>query len=165
VLILRVYQIWFQNRRQNDRRKSRPLSPQEIAALRYGGGPQISLSDPVSSGPHEAADLSHETRAGDDAAPASDRPLATLERGSSRPSSQSSSGLGQLTSIELQRAEESGPEAELLPSSQRSESEGESQALSQSMSSSVGYLSNRWNAGNTFSAPSSQGRHGDDSSR
>lgn len=30
-------QIWFQNRRQNDRRKSRPLSPQEIAALRYGG--------------------------------------------------------------------------------------------------------------------------------
>ncbi|KAL1878763.1 hypothetical protein Daus18300_002039 [Diaporthe australafricana] len=30
-------QIWFQNRRQNDRRKSRPLSPQEIAALQYGG--------------------------------------------------------------------------------------------------------------------------------
>ncbi|PSR92071.1 hypothetical protein BD289DRAFT_481221 [Coniella lustricola] len=29
-------QIWFQNRRQNDRRKSRPLSPQEIAALQYG---------------------------------------------------------------------------------------------------------------------------------
>ncbi|OTB06617.1 hypothetical protein M426DRAFT_20715 [Hypoxylon sp. CI-4A] len=40
-------QIWFQNRRQNDRRKSRPLSPQEIAALRYGGGVQILTSDPV----------------------------------------------------------------------------------------------------------------------
>ncbi|TDZ23392.1 MBF complex negative regulatory component yox1 [Colletotrichum orbiculare MAFF 240422] len=39
-------QIWFQNRRQNDRRKSRPLSAQEIAALRYGGM-QILSSDPV----------------------------------------------------------------------------------------------------------------------
>ncbi|PHH54000.1 Paired mesoderm homeobox protein 1 [Ceratocystis fimbriata CBS 114723] len=35
-------QIWFQNRRQNDRRKSRPLSAQEIAALRYGGMQVIS---------------------------------------------------------------------------------------------------------------------------
>ncbi|KAF4887453.1 MBF complex negative regulatory component yox1 [Colletotrichum fructicola] len=40
-------QIWFQNRRQNDRRKSRPLSAQEIAALRYGGM-QILSSDPAS---------------------------------------------------------------------------------------------------------------------
>ncbi|OHF04323.1 homeobox domain-containing protein [Colletotrichum orchidophilum] len=50
-------QIWFQNRRQNDRRKSRPLSAQEIAALRYGGM-QILSSDPVgytSSLPEEKA--------------------------------------------------------------------------------------------------------------
>ncbi|KUI54038.1 Homeobox protein YOX1 [Cytospora mali] len=40
-------QIWFQNRRQNDRRKSRPLSPQEIAALQYGGMQVLSSSDPV----------------------------------------------------------------------------------------------------------------------
>ncbi|KAG6363203.1 hypothetical protein INS49_008299 [Diaporthe citri] len=39
-------QIWFQNRRQNDRRKSRPLSPQEIAALQYGGM-QVLSSDPA----------------------------------------------------------------------------------------------------------------------
>ncbi|KAH6689223.1 hypothetical protein F5X68DRAFT_260757 [Plectosphaerella plurivora] len=41
-------QIWFQNRRQNDRRKSRPLSPQEVAALRTGGLPLLS-SDPITS--------------------------------------------------------------------------------------------------------------------
>jgi hypothetical protein len=38
-------QIWFQNRRQNDRRKSRPLSPQEIDALR-SGSMQILSTDP-----------------------------------------------------------------------------------------------------------------------
>ncbi|RSM16462.1 hypothetical protein CEP52_000166 [Fusarium oligoseptatum] len=41
-------QIWFQNRRQNDRRKSRPLSPQEVAALRYGAMHVIS-SDPITN--------------------------------------------------------------------------------------------------------------------
>ncbi|KAL8377807.1 hypothetical protein RB595_008473 [Gaeumannomyces hyphopodioides] len=46
-------QIWFQNRRQNDRRRSRPLSPQEIAALRYGGM-QILSSDAGSFGQHSA---------------------------------------------------------------------------------------------------------------
>ncbi|RDA83774.1 hypothetical protein CP532_5182 [Ophiocordyceps camponoti-leonardi (nom. inval.)] len=38
-------QIWFQNRRQNDRRKSRPLSPEEIAALRCNI-PSLSRSFP-----------------------------------------------------------------------------------------------------------------------
>ena len=32
-----LQQIWFQNRRQNDRRKARPLSPQEVAAIQCGG--------------------------------------------------------------------------------------------------------------------------------
>lgn len=45
-LCLQHVQIWFQNRRQNDRRKSRPLSPQEIAALQYGGM-QVLSSDPA----------------------------------------------------------------------------------------------------------------------
>ncbi|KAI2629041.1 hypothetical protein GGS21DRAFT_527184 [Xylaria nigripes] len=40
-------QIWFQNRRQNDRRKSRPLSPQEIEALRYGNGMRVLSTDPM----------------------------------------------------------------------------------------------------------------------
>lgn len=37
-------QIWFQNKRQSSRRKSRPLLPHEIAALLS--------SDPISSSPH-----------------------------------------------------------------------------------------------------------------
>ncbi|KAE9381474.1 hypothetical protein N431DRAFT_7078 [Stipitochalara longipes BDJ] len=42
-------QIWFQNRRQINRRKSRPLLPHEIAAFGLGGMAALS-SDPASSG-------------------------------------------------------------------------------------------------------------------
>ncbi|KAN0122498.1 hypothetical protein V8E51_000824 [Hyaloscypha variabilis] len=42
-------QIWFQNRRQINRRKSRPLLPHEIAAFGLGGMAALS-SDPVSAG-------------------------------------------------------------------------------------------------------------------
>ncbi|KAJ8123606.1 hypothetical protein ONZ43_g484 [Nemania bipapillata] len=48
-------QIWFQNRRQNDRRKSRPLSPQEIEALRYGNGMRVLSSDPLSASIEQAS--------------------------------------------------------------------------------------------------------------
>ena len=49
-----------------------------------------------------------------------------------------------------------------LPSSQESERDGNP---SQSFSASVGYLSNRWNLGSSFSTPSTLGRGPDDSLR
>ncbi|KAG9238769.1 hypothetical protein BJ875DRAFT_449881 [Amylocarpus encephaloides] len=45
-------QIWFQNRRQINRRKSRPLLPHEIAAFGLGGMAAMS-SDPLSSSSQE----------------------------------------------------------------------------------------------------------------
>lgn len=50
-------QIWFQNRRQNDRRKARPLSSQELAALRYGSM-QILSSDPAPFNSSFGSDMS-----------------------------------------------------------------------------------------------------------
>lgn len=159
-------QIWFQNRRQNDRRKSRPLSPEELAALRFGGMHHIS-SDPVSSRSTmvniEPADRSFPSS--DPAARPVDQgpvsPLFTHTRPElGRSYSYSSAAIvtprHHGTSPSLSQSQE-------LPSSQKSEKGFES--MSHSFSNSVGYLANRWNLGSSFSTPSSLGRGGDDSPR
>ncbi|PFH55097.1 hypothetical protein XA68_10752 [Ophiocordyceps unilateralis] len=114
-------QIWFQNRRQNDRRKSRPLSPEELAALRYTGIPSLSRSfDPGS----------------DESGPASDRASGSPPCG--RSASPSSADAGR------RRAEKTPPprdDGSSLSLSQVSDS------VTQSFSGSVGYLANRWNIG------------------
>ncbi|KAK1832917.1 pah4 homeobox protein encoded by the pah4 protein [Podospora conica] len=50
-------QIWFQNRRQNDRRKARPLSPDELDALRSGG--MLIRPDPASFHTSFNSDVTH----------------------------------------------------------------------------------------------------------
>lgn len=58
---------------------------------------------------------------------------------------------------------ESTPQNRELPSSQGSENG--SQTLSHSFSSSVGYLANRWNLGNSYSTPSAPARDTNDPPR
>ncbi|KAI0003992.1 hypothetical protein F4779DRAFT_634173 [Xylariaceae sp. FL0662B] len=162
-------QIWFQNRRQNDRRKSRPLSPQEIAALRYGGGVQIISSDSISApiGPSNAPEkLHHGAHVEDAATTATDveKPLCSPQDAVSQRSNQSSPKPIGSSQLVVDEPETRGTEA-ATPPSQKAGSESEGLSLSRTSSISVGYVSNRWNSGNSFSTPSTLGRAGDDSFR
>ncbi|KAK8048913.1 homeobox transcription factor [Apiospora phragmitis] len=156
-------QIWFQNRRQNDRRKSRPLSPQEIAALRYGGPIHGLANDSLSFGDAPSiADDSLDTRPAElehrapspasvgtmhsfRLSPSAANPGATEQSNTERRASES--GVSPSNSIFAVNANESA------------------QKFSQSLPNSVGYLSNRWNAGASFSSPSTLDRPGDESFR
>ena len=91
-------------------------------------------------------------------------PASTLAQLDSRRTSRSSPRQahgGQLTPESVSKYEGAGSESDTFPSSQKAE--GDSQTLSHSMSSSIGYLSNRWNFGNSFT--STPGRSGEDSFR
>ncbi|CAH0049973.1 unnamed protein product [Clonostachys solani] len=152
-------QIWFQNRRQNDRRKSRPLSPQEIAALRYNGSQNVgeSFIPQVMNGAPELAVFSvSDTSAPPPllAAVPSTSPSQIAPNPSSLPPNIPETpvapvpprALPEATPPQLQNQEVS------FSSSQ------ESLPASQSFSSSVGYLANRWNIGSSFtSTPPSHG--------
>ncbi|POR31327.1 GS homeobox 2 [Tolypocladium paradoxum] len=159
-------QIWFQNRRQNDRRKSRPLTPEELAALRYGGMHNVS-SDPVTCRSAVADN--------DRSCPVSDPTgLQAVDRAEVSPSFNDTSPdhsqaftdavtprVGSQESSTQVQPETTPPQSQEAPSSQRSQ-EG-LEAMAHSFSSSVGYLANRWNLGSSFSTPSTLGRGGDDS--
>ncbi|KIH88505.1 homeobox transcription factor [Sporothrix brasiliensis 5110] len=146
-------QIWFQNRRQNDRRKSRPLSPQEIAALRYGGMHALS-SDPTT--PFGHASLSQHSSFSSDGRGASSPPhyqqftsaSISAPMPSTTPTSSPEIGpwipeaLAQRQQQESAASESGAPMAAQIPSGPRS--------FSSSMSS-VGYLANRWNMHSSFS--------------
>jgi hypothetical protein len=168
-------QIWFQNRRQNDRRKSRPLSPQEVAALRYGGM-QILSSDPIMYGGHSglAADQHNDETHASAAHAVHTSPASAVPRAHSPVPSDS----GSVTSSEKGDKHDDSPAAAserrdavhasdpvetATPLHKRSEPHDGSSGLVHSFSSSVGYLANRWNSGSSFSTPSSFGPRGDDS--
>ncbi|KAK7226640.1 hypothetical protein V2G26_014643 [Clonostachys chloroleuca] len=151
-------QIWFQNRRQNDRRKSRPLSPQEIAALRYNGSQNVgeSFIPQVMNGAPELAVFSvSETPAPPPllAAVPSTSPSQIAPNPSLTPNIPETP----VAPVPPRALVEATPPQ--LPNQEASfSSSQESLPASQSFSSSVGYLANRWNIGSSFnSTPPSHG--------
>ncbi|OTA53630.1 hypothetical protein K449DRAFT_401594 [Hypoxylon sp. EC38] len=161
-------QIWFQNRRQNDRRKSRPLSPQEIAALRYGGGVQILSSDSIptpgaaSNAPICSGDASSEDEKAPEVEKLSPSPQnATPEH--SVPSSPKLSGKDYFTedktAIRISEPFEKGTP----PSSQKSDPA--SYSFFQTSSTPITHWASRRSLDSSFVTPSVFGRTGDDSFR
>ncbi|KAM0329781.1 hypothetical protein ACHAQA_003945 [Verticillium albo-atrum] len=149
-------QIWFQNRRQNDRRKSRPLSPQEIAALRYGGM-QVLSSDPATSSSLVDADISH---GGDSFS----TPIRPLDPGPT--SSQNRSFIQSFVDKVKESTIDSGPQDEapaVRSSSPCAEPETQQNihAISTPPTGTMGYLANRWNLSNSFPAASASSRAAD----
>ncbi|KAI1415983.1 hypothetical protein F5Y13DRAFT_186836 [Hypoxylon sp. FL1857] len=160
-------QIWFQNRRQNDRRKSRPLSPQEIAALRYGGGVQILSSDSVpmpiaaSNAPIRPGDASSEDEKVLEVEKLSPSPQnATPER--SAPSSPKLSGKDRPMEEQTARRGSESSGKGTPPSSQKSDPANYSFQIS---STPATYWPSRRSLDSSFVTPSVFGRTGDDSFR
>ncbi|KAJ3486864.1 hypothetical protein NLG97_g6531 [Lecanicillium saksenae] len=155
-------QIWFQNRRQNDRRKSRPLSPQELAALRFNGLHGVP-TDPMSM----AAGVPNAEIPVTMAAHAPTNPQAMSP---SQPSSQPVPSPAQLITATPRATGHANPQLpETTPQNRDLSSSQSSQdcppSVAHSFSSSVGYLANRWNIGSSFSTPAGQIRDADESPR
>ncbi|KAI0430251.1 hypothetical protein F5Y09DRAFT_237795 [Xylaria sp. FL1042] len=153
-------QIWFQNRRQNDRRKSRPLSPQEIEALRYGNGMRVLSSDPMppsiepASAPIGLPNAAEPRRLSSDMTTPIEigqRPLSPedgVSQNRSRPSSPHTIGMPNSIGGTRRNSEAAinGPSG--TPPSPRA---------------AVGYLANRWFSGDSFSTSATAERSSDDS--
>ncbi|GKT55508.1 homeobox domain-containing protein [Colletotrichum tofieldiae] len=143
---------------QNDRRKSRPLSAQEIAALRYGGM-QILSSDPVaysSSLPEEKTSPGADVAAVKTPMPAETpvKPMSTaVEEADERPQHTTPSIPTTGAGVKVLET----PTSQVTDSSSVPQSAG-----SFSFSSSIGFLTNRWNPTSSFSTPSTLGCSVDD---
>ncbi|TGO31148.1 hypothetical protein BPAE_0001g00420 [Botrytis paeoniae] len=152
-------QIWFQNRRQINRRKSRPLLPHEIAAFGLG-------LNPLSSDPASIVNYSSSQETDEQAESLlPNEALSTLDNEDESRISQdvelSASGMTSTIKSSEQVAEGTQKlPVKTEPSSLVSEtpsketrSQSVSEALSQSFSATPGYLANRWNNVNPFSTP------------
>ncbi|OAA73192.1 Homeodomain-like protein [Cordyceps fumosorosea ARSEF 2679] len=155
-------QIWFQNRRQNDRRKSRPLSPQELAALRFNGL-HPAATDPMAA---TASVANAEAPVPVSAHVPADTQAVSPPHTSPKPvpsTAQLFTATPRASGPTNPQLPETTPQNRDLSSSQSSQDGPPS--ITHSFSSSVGYLANRWNIGSSFSTPAGQTRSADDSPR
>jgi hypothetical protein len=161
----RLLQIWFQNRRQINRRKSRPLLPHEIAAFGLGGMAALS-SDPAS------IMIFGSSQSGGEPEPSSQQEIVNSQErtGSYQDEVEIMNPEPAEARVEVAKSEEVEPVADrpvfLPPPLKRQASSGISVTESSSMpttesviksfSSTPGYLANRWNSVNSsFSSPAS----------
>ncbi|KAJ8130747.1 hypothetical protein O1611_g2876 [Lasiodiplodia mahajangana] len=171
-------QIWFQNRRQNDRRKSRPLSPQEIEALRYGNGMRVLSSDPLSTSMESistpialpnAAELPQGLST-DTATPveSEDRPSSpenvVPQRTSQPPSPHVFEGLKSEGAAKSDSEIKNRPASTPPSSAKTVGSDGESRQYAGVSATPIGYLANRWLTGDSLPTPATE-KSGDDSFR
>jgi hypothetical protein len=163
-------QIWFQNRRQINRRKSRPLLPHEIAAFGLGGMTALS-SDPASV--TVLSDSQNMEIPGLSSQQATSQKISSSQE-------ETDSCQDEVEFLEPRSAEEcilsersetvrvitDDNTVPLLPMLKRQSSSGISnldngtcsaiRSVSRSFSSTPGYLANRWNPiSSSFSTPSS----------
>ncbi|KAJ0300748.1 hypothetical protein COL516b_008319 [Colletotrichum fioriniae] len=144
---------------QNDRRKSRPLSAQEIAALRYGGM-QILSSDPVaytSSLPEEKTSPVVETAPVNAVMPA-ETPVKAIRLRGDETDEQPQQATPSILSGGPEATASETPLSQVTASSSQPHSTG-----SFSFSNSVGFFtSSHWNPSSAFSTPSTLNRSVDE---
>lgn len=167
-ILMRSSQIWFQNRRQINRRKSRPLLPHEIVAFGIGGIAALS-SDPVVGMPFSSSSTSGEEEARVEV----DKTKSSQEREKTHLPEQRLEVEEPITNddrveiakeaTEMMESSEPSlppskpyvPSLERQPSSTGSLVNAESSSFSsviKSFSSTPGYLANRWNAVSSFTS-------------
>jgi len=158
-------QIWFQNRRQINRRKSRPLLPHEIAAFGLGGMAAFS-SDPLqlaSSSPSQPGGTGSQSDTNGSQEEESQRsrvelstPHHPIVRDFGRVEVGQSIGAGLANPPLLKQRSSSAS----LPAE---ESFSSSDVLSRTFSSTPGYLANRWNStASSFSTPATSQKQSQD---
>ncbi|KAI1263043.1 hypothetical protein F5Y18DRAFT_429512 [Xylariaceae sp. FL1019] len=164
-LVEKEVQIWFQNRRQNDRRKRRPLSREEFEAIQKNAGVRILSSESLSgsmdsnSAPIDYAnpvdrpqDLRPESRAaiGNDGSQHESEPTS--------PAAMEPSAMAGNAST-MPTAEDESVSAPI--SLQRARSDTEPRAFSQTSTASIGSVPSRRSFDDALSIPSTLPRSGD----
>jgi hypothetical protein len=160
-----LLKIWFQNRRQINRRKSRPLLPHEIAAYGLGGMSALS-SDPIPMPPYSSSQSAidfvpnsqpEHANSQDQDDRSSCHEGVDVSHSAERPVSSQSEDLVPLASDNVSQVPPTPrPQGSSASSAPDAVSSSLDESVIKSFSSTPGYLANRWNTtGSSFSTPPS----------